>query len=528
MLVNLLSNAVKFTPSGEIAVNVKREDTGDESLRLRFEVADTGVGISKSSMERVFESFSQADSSTTRHFGGTGLGLAICKRLVGLMGGEIGVDSTAGEGSTFWFTTALEAAGPLPASNDPLDIEPVRTLIVDDNATNRLILERQLTSWGIACDSAADGVAALAALGEAVRSGAPYGLVLLDFQMPGMNGLELATAINSDDSLRPVRLLMLTSAGSGRAAATGAGIAGFVTKPVRQLRLREEITRVMQATSAEAAALTDPTALPPPPDENAPLHLVLVAEDQPVNRLVATRMLEMRGCQVDVAANGREAVVMHQATNYEAIFMDCQMPELDGYQATVEIRLHEGAIRHTPIIAMTANTMRGDRARCLASGMDDYLGKPLQPELLDQALARAFGSDDVAGLGVIADNAHEEPDDRPEMLDPSVLKMICAGDARVREELVTTFLDQTQARIDELALAFAEDDSEGVLRTAHSLKGSAAVIGANQLSAIAAEIDAIAQAGRFSEALPLQADLESVYAMTAAVLTAHDECEVLT
>ncbi|MEA2492748.1 MAG: two-component system, sensor histidine kinase and response regulator [Thermoleophilaceae bacterium] len=390
VLVNLLANAVKFTAAGEIVVRVGEHRDG-ERPGLRFEVRDTGLGIEPSAIERIFDSFEQADGSTTRRYGGTGLGLAISRRLVELMGGEMGVDSTPGEGSTFWFTVPTEAVQPDLGTTHPLGIANVRTLVVDDNQTNRTILEHQLASWDMSCTTAADARAALAVLRAAVKSGRAYHLVVLDAEMPHMSGLELATAIKSDRALRDTRLLMLTSSGSGRAAAAEAGIAGFVTKPVRQSCLRDEILRVLGTTAGGAEsdrAVTDPL---PQTTQTPPRPSVLLADDIPVNQLVAQRLLEKHGCDVDVAADGVQALDMHARSTYEVIFMDCQMPTLDGYEATAEIRRREGSDRHTPIIAMTANTMTGDRERCLAAGMDDYLSKPLDRALLDEMLTWALG-----------------------------------------------------------------------------------------------------------------------------------------
>ncbi|MDP8909029.1 MAG: response regulator [Chloroflexota bacterium] len=525
VLVNLLTNAVKFTSAGEVIARVtEAEQCSDDRLWLRFEVSDTGIGIDRESHEAIFDSFSQADGSTTRRYGGTGLGLAISKRLVELMGGAIGIQSTPGKGSTFWFTVALDAAqtvatvGKSPALDDD-----VRTLVVDDNATNRTILQRQLASWGMSCETAADGPAALEMLRGAARAGRPYRLVLLDSRMPRMSGLELATAIRADAALRTIRLLMLSSSGMGRAAATSAGVDGFVTKPVRQSRLRDELARTLASTDSSSPERPSPDGLRERRDPTR-RRLVLLAEDKPVNQLVASRLLEKRGCQVDVAANGRLALQMHARGGYELIFMDCQMPELDGYETTAEIRRREGSERHTPIIAMTANTMLGARERCLSAGMDDYLAKPLQPGLLDQILARALWPRDIAPRTDA--EAGGDAGRRPPVLDPSLLSEICEGDDQLRRRLVAMFLDQAHAALIELAAALAASDADGARATAHALKGSSAVIGAKRLSAVAGRLCDTVATYRLTDALPHQAELELVYELTAAALKPNDPTEV--
>jgi len=389
ILTNLTNNAVKFTEAGEVTVNVSCRDETADRAELRFEVVDTGIGIEAAAQETIFESFAQADGSNTRRYGGTGLGLAIAKQLVALMGGEIGVHSIRGEGSTFWFTLPLRVAPSEPPPPPDPALLGLRVLVVDDKTTNRGILDRELASWGMTVHTAADGPAALAALQVAERDGDPFALVLIDFKMPGMNGGELAVAIRADPAFSATTLVMMVAARDTRAASLIAELDGVVTKPLRQARLYDEIVRVVGADPASPSDSV--TAEPEQPMVATTARRVLVAEDNVVNQLVAVRLLEKRGYQVDVAADGREAVEMHERSPYDAIFMDCQMPELDGYEATREIRRREGSARHTPIIAMTASTMPGDTDRCLAAGMDYYSGKPISQAGLDYVLAQAFG-----------------------------------------------------------------------------------------------------------------------------------------
>ncbi|MEA2274558.1 MAG: two-component system, sensor histidine kinase and response regulator [Solirubrobacteraceae bacterium] len=518
ILVNLLTNAVKFTSEGEVVVHVSAHPAG-EHPELRFEVRDTGIGIDQSALGRIFDSFTQADNSMTRRYGGTGLGLSISKRLVELMGGQIGVDSAPGHGSTFWFTTYLDAvqSGPDPANSESTEMHHVRTLIVDDNQTNRTILEHQLTSWNMICTTAADAHAALVILRSAAAAGCAYQLVVLDSGMPQMSGLQLAAAITSDASLRDTRLLMLSSCGSGRAAAAAAGIAGFVTKPLRQSRLREEIVLTLGATPDRPepdGAGTDSRA------ESARASRrpsVLVVDDIPVNQLVVRRLLERRGCDVAIATDGREALDLHARDRYEVIFMDCQMPVLDGYDATAEIRRREGTERHTPIVAMTAHTMKGDRERCLAAGMDDYVAKPLDPSVLDEILTRTLQS---SARPPATDAPYDDTEQAPVVLDQGPLTAICDGDSDVRNQLVAVFLEHAGDAVAELARALAANDLDAVRLTSHKLTGSAATLGAMRLGALTRRLCDDVTADHAIDAAVYGADLDCVYALTQAAFSA--------
>ena len=401
ILTNLVANAIKFTEIGEIVVNVRVADSakgsGPQHINIRFDVTDTGIGMTEEQCARIFERFTQADSSTSRRYGGTGLGLAICKMLTQLMHGQIGVESAPGQGSTFWFIVSLQRqTGLQQAQIVPLrSLRGHRVLIVDDHAVNRRVLEHQLGIHGILHESANDGVQALTTLKQFAAQGTPFDLAILDLHMPGMDGFELARRIKADSALNRVHLVLLTSLGRRGDAkiAQDAGILAYLTKPVRQGQLIECLSLVM-ATSEQTAARADNQ----PPlmitrhrlsEAQAPRSpRVLVVEDNPVNQKVAARMLEKLGCRVDVAANGREAVEGLARIQYALVFMDCQMPEMDGFEATSLIRQQERAWGHIPIVAMTANAMAEDRARCLAIGMDDFLSKPVQPQDLAEILRR--------------------------------------------------------------------------------------------------------------------------------------------
>ena len=401
VLINLLGNAIKFTERGHVFLNVECEAFEESRARLRFTVEDTGVGIAEDKLEAVFERFTQADASTTRRFGGTGLGLSISKRLVETMGGTIGVRSREGEGSSFWFTLPLEvqAHAAVPAA-PATDLKGLRALVVDDDATNRRVLREQLTNWGLRTEECASGVEALPKLLDAARAGDSYSIAVLDHQMPGMDGEALGRVIKSHPDLWDTVLLMLTSLGRRGDAARlkEAGFAAYLVKPARQAQLLDALCAawsmrstgrtaplVTRHTLAEAAAARSEATGPAAPRWEA---RILLVEDNAVNQKVATRMLERLGCRVDKAANGKEAVEMLAALPYDVVFMDCHMPEMDGYEATREIRRGEAGGRRHSIVAMTANAMQGDREKCLEAGMDDYISKPIRKDDLIAALAR--------------------------------------------------------------------------------------------------------------------------------------------
>ena len=406
IILNLAGNAVKFTEKGHALIEVEgKEDLGDE-VEVKISIHDTGIGIDEEGRARLFQSFSQADASTTRKFGGTGLGLAICKRLVELMGGEIGVESEPGAGSVFWFTLRLpKGEEPEVVLEDNVDLSDIRALVVDDTPVNCRVLSAQLTGLGMRPDCAGSGEEALRLLRKAVDEGDPYMMSILDFQMPGMNGEQLGKAIKNDPNIAGTSLVLMTSSGSRGDARRlrEAGFAGYLNKTTCRDTIKDVVAAVVSNTGSGQGAVklvtrhTVAEAQARPTDETAPdqaaeevivQRRVLLAEDNLVNQKVAMRMLEKLGCRVDIAANGREAVDMWSATEYEVVFMDCQMPELDGYGATDEIRKRETGVHHTPIIAMTANAMEGDRERCLDAGMDDYIAKPIRIEICREALER--------------------------------------------------------------------------------------------------------------------------------------------
>jgi CheY-like chemotaxis protein len=397
ILMNLVGNAIKFTEQGEVVVRASLAETMADTVLIRFDVSDTGAGIDPKTRDRLFQSFAQADSSTTRRYGGTGLGLAIAKQLAEMMGGSIGVESTPGQGSTFWFTVQLATVPGSVQTTLPSDVDlnGQRLLIIDDNDTNRMILQHQVTAWGIHADGAASGPLALEMLRAAALRKTPYDLALMDMQMPGMDGLELARTIKADPALAALPLVMLTSITQWghEALVQQAGIAAYLTKPVRQSQLYDCLILVKGMTTVTESVTVQ--TIPPLIDRyrlaqvKAQSQLrILVAEDNPINQKVAVRLLEKLGYKADVAGDGTEVVEAVGRTPYAVVLMDCQMPHMDGFEATTAIRQREGLDRHTPIIAMTANAMQGDRERVLAAGMDDYISKPVKLDDLAAILQR--------------------------------------------------------------------------------------------------------------------------------------------
>ena len=394
VLMNLVGNAVKFTSEGEVVIAVHPVPAGEQhpgACGLSFSVTDTGIGIAPEQARKLFQSFTQADNSTTRKYGGTGLGLAISKRLIEMLGGEIGLHSEPGRGSCFHFTlpTRIVEERSTVARPEAVALDGLKVLIVEDNPTNRAILTSQVSSWGSWVASAEDGFKALAALRAAAECGAPYDLAIIDMKMPRMDGIDLARTIKMDPSISAVRLVMLSSLASQGEIAAGreAGIAAYLSKPVRQADLRRTASEVLGVPPL-------PTAEAQPAREERSLSArVLLAEDNAVNQAVATAMLKGFGCHVEVAKNGLEAVSALEREAFDLVLMDCHMPEMDGFAATHAIRAMEYAdgARHVPIIALTANAMEGDRERCLAAGMDDYLSKPFKRSQLLSAVANWAG-----------------------------------------------------------------------------------------------------------------------------------------
>jgi two-component system, sensor histidine kinase and response regulator len=395
VISNLISNAIKFTEDGEVVLSVELSAEKEDRVELHFRVKDTGIGIPENRLDRLFRSFSQVDASTTRRFGGTGLGLAICKSLVEKMGGRIGVESREGKGSTFWFRVPLRRQNhsmeaPATASAAILD---KRILVVDDNQTNRKILSSYLKNWGCRHSEAESGQTALTLLHQAVKDADPYDLAIIDYMMPEMDGAQLGTAIKATSALQKIPMVMLTSCGMRGDAAhmQQIGFDGYLTKPVREQLLYDCLSTVLTMTTPN-----DVMPMPPACPRKSPVTThslrdaryqkvrILLVEDNVINQKVATKILEKFGFKSDVAPNGFEAVQMLASATYDLVLMDVQMPVMDGYEATAHIRNQDSSVRphNIPIIAMTANAMKGDEKKCLQAGMDDYLSKPIDSQKL--------------------------------------------------------------------------------------------------------------------------------------------------
>jgi two-component system, sensor histidine kinase and response regulator len=395
VLINLVSNAIKFTERGEVFIDVKLESRDRAHAVLHFTVTDTGIGIPKEKQPAIFQAFVQADGSTTRKYGGTGLGLAISTRLVEMMGGKIWVDSKPGRGSRFHFTarlaiqrTALRATAPAR----PSEIQGLPVLVVDDNATNRKILKEILISWRMHPLTVSHGAAAVAALRRQKRLGKPVGLALIDANMPGMDGFELIKRIRTDPNLRSIKVMILTSSDrSGDIArCRSLGVQAYLTKPVRQSELLDAIL-IARASRSTPGAFPQFVTKSSPSNPTKPLR-ILLAEDNPVNRKLAVHLLERRGHSVQTVDNGQGVLDALGRERFDLVLMDVQMPVIDGFETTAMIRKQEkGSGRHLPIVALTAHALREDRDKCLASGMDEYVSKPLNPEELFRAIAKAAG-----------------------------------------------------------------------------------------------------------------------------------------
>ena len=386
VLSNLLNNAIKFTPSGEVVLSAHQTAATERTVTIRFEVRDSGVGISPDVQSRLFQPFSQADASTTRRYGGTGLGLAISRWIVELMGGRIGVESAEGKGATFWFEIPFELGDGGDADRlAGADLAALRVLVVDDNGTNREILKRRLAAWGMRGSSQAEGEGALAELDRAAAAGQAYGLALIDMQMPGMDGLELAHAIHAQPALSGVPIIMMTSvdrAGLSQEARRE-GVESCLTKPVRQSSLFDAIVNAVSKHAPGSAGGGSSCVVAAAAKDGR----ILIVEDNRVNQRVATLIVEKLGYTSDVADNGVEALRLLESKAYALILMDSHMPEMDGFAATAAIRGMGGRFKDIPIIAVTADALTGDREKCIQAGMSDYLSKPLSLDAAERVLS---------------------------------------------------------------------------------------------------------------------------------------------
>jgi two-component system sensor histidine kinase/response regulator len=530
VLVNLLTNAIKFTDAGEVLVRLGVVSRDAETITVRFQVVDTGIGIAPEVQEQIFDAFAQADTSTTRKYGGTGLGLPIARRLAVLMDGDLGVESAPGKGSTFWFTARLAAPREAETSVQPRrqDLHGLHVLIVDDNATNREILHKQVTAWGMHADVADGAREALHKHATAVATGAPYDGILLDYHMPEIDGIELARRLLADRSDPKPVLVMLSSCDVDENAARAAdvGIGCYLTKPVRQSQLHHCLASLFSSTPT-CEGPPSPIAADCPPVASLANTRILLAEDNPVNQDVALNMLELLGCRVEVVGDGEAALRAVAASDYDLILMDCQMPTMDGYEATRQIRVREASSDgiHVPIVALTSNAMKGDREICLAAGMDDYLSKPFTQKQLAEALLRwltpspATNDVSVPPEATAPDSAAgEDPIDR-QALEP-ILAMERAGRTGLLRRIVGLYLEDAPGGIQALRDAVASREVEAARKAAHGLKSSSANVGALRLSGLCREMEEMARSGDLTAAVAKLQEIEREYERVAAALAA--------
>ena len=515
VLINLVGNAVKFTHRGEVRVDVSVAEETDADVLARFSVRDTGIGIPDEAKAKLFDSFSQVDGSTTRKYGGTGLGLAICKQLVELMGGEIGVDSELGVGSSVWFTVRLGKCpeGEVPLPTPAADIRGLRVLVVDDNATNREIVSHYLAAWGAVSDEAPGADRALALLYKAAAGGSPYEVGILDMQMPGTDGETLGKAIKADPAIRDTVLLALGSlAECGDATRLrAAGFGGYMCKPIKQAELHDALVMAVGGAQQDArtARFVTRNTLAVARGIKA---CVLIVEDNAISTDVAKHMLTRAGYRCEHVADGKAAVDRVAEVPYDLVLMDCQMPGMDGFEATRIIRRREeqdGGRVHVPIVALTANALKGDRERCLEAGMDDYLSKPLEPRLLfaklDQWLTRRSGRPAETPASAKAptpppaatgsdESLHEPPFDHESLL------RRCCGDSAFALRMIEQFLSRADADVAQVEQTLAAGDADVLRAKAHALKGAAANVSADAFCGHATRLEAAAREGDLDEA----------------------------
>jgi signal transduction histidine kinase/PleD family two-component response regulator/HPt (histidine-containing phosphotransfer) domain-containing protein len=514
VLSNLLSNALKFTDRGEVVIRAVPEQQTDRQLTVRLRVSDTGIGIAPDRMHRLFRSFSQVDSSTTRKYGGTGLGLAISRHLCELMGGEITVESQPGHGSTFACTMILDRQPHAPrGSAGAAQLRGTRVLVVDDNATCREVTQEQLTGWGFDAQTAKDGPAALAALRAAAAAGEPYRLALLDLEMPGMTGEELAWAIKKDPALADTTLILLAYLADQLATdrLLAAGFADSLAKPVVQSYFLETIVNVLtlgrppvSPAEREREAVPPAAAVPTGPPETCRAR-ILLAEDNEINQDLVAEVLRERGYRCDIVNDGNRAIEAITQRAYDLVLMDCHMPELDGFEATRVIREKErdGLLpgrreAELPIIALTANAMSGDREACLRAGMTDYLSKPFYPDQLIRTVESSLTTVRERAESRRAENHAPVPPAAPFDFDDLLSR--CLGNHDLLERTVAKFKRRLPAELDRIESSVNAEDARQLVQLAHSLKGAAASVAAVGLRLAAAELETLGKTANFAGA----------------------------
>ena len=537
VLVNLLGNAVKFTHQGEVAIRVRSESEGERTATLRFTVSDTGIGFQQDRASALFEPFVQADGSSTRRYGGTGLGLTISKQLVEMMGGQIGVESDEGRGSTFWFTAVFEKQ---PRPSAPVTgVQPsllgAKVLVVDDSATNQSLVRSILSSWGCRPEESADGNSALAILRQAAQGADPFQIALLDMSLPGMDGEELGRRIAADPQLKHTALVLMTGFGrhSDLARLQALGFSGHVIKPIWERTLREALL-ALRAKGIGTVAPGEHVAQPPSTIRANRQARILLAEDNLTNQEVAVAMLKKLGYSADLVANGAAALEALRKADYDVVLMDCEMPEMDGYEATKRIRDVRAGTRHPriPIIAITADAMTGDRDKCLQAGMSDYIAKPVELRILADVLEKWLNT--PARAGEVNPPAGESPGNTEAVFNQTVFNQAVfnqedllarlMGDKGLASKVIAGFLDDAPRQLRTLKKMLGEGDADGARRQAHTLKGAAATMSAEALRALCSEAQDAAAAMELSRALALLPRLQEQFELLRTALKQSGWC----
>ena len=507
VLVNLLDNALKFTEHGEVIIRCELEKKKHNKALVKFSVSDSGIGIPEDRQKDIFERFVQVDGSTTRKYGGSGLGLAISKQLAGMMGGQIGVESQPGKGSTFWFTALLDEL-PKPAGREPMttrDLKRVRVLIVDDSAVNRQIFSKMIEGLGCQVTAISKGQDVIPALFRGLLTNAHYHLVLLDMQMPGMDGEDTLRAIRNEPLTRDIRVVVLTSMGrrSELSKLDALGYSGFLQKPIKQSQLQSMVEYALGLTPH----LESHQRIEPGPAQPAEKPLdILVVEDNVINQKMVNSLLSKRGHTVELAGSGLEAIAAAGRKRYDAILMDVQMPDLDGFEASRQIRAAQGPNQQTPIIAMTALVMPGDRQRCLDAGMVDYISKPIDTRKLFQILERWTGPADEKDATVLRFRKNAPPADAILDIDGALTRF--SGDRDFYFTLLTEFLLDLPVKTAEMNSVLATGDLKKLAFHAHNLKGVAANFGAGQLYSLVSRLDEASKQQEADAARELLAQVE--------------------
>lgn len=519
VLINLVGNAVKFTSTGHVVLRTMIVDASDTDLLLRFEVDDTGVGIRADKLDTLFQPFTQADTSTTRSYGGTGLGLAISKELAELMGGDIGVASTVGEGSTFWFTARLLRDTSTQTTDGPLVALPGRRiLVVDDDVDSAASLAEVLVPLGVDVDIAHDGVQALVSLSQAETGGEPYHAVFLDQVLVGLSGLEVARAMAVNPRLQSTARILMTRLGAtpSQDDLAPARLSACIGRPARPATIRRAL---LQATApellhqVEGIQDADTEERTGPQTINPVDYRILVAEDNPVNQILASRVLDRLGYPFDLVSSGLEAVEAWEKGHYSLVLMDLMMPVMDGFEATKAIRARESGSVRIPIIAMTADAMVGARERCVAAGMDDYLSKPVEPPQLDRVI-KGWLRDARETRDALREGTGRHKPVGVVSLAPDFRTRLARMGVDATEdiiELVAIFVDDAADRIHDIRLACENNNAEEIRRVAHALKSSCAYLGAEEMRELSNELERCGTQNDLSTAQDMLSTMDLVY-----------------